>query len=101
MQKFPNAFVFNYFYQSTLMLNYVDRIIINNIKRIRISFWAALKSEDPILMKRARHVITEIQRTREAADALKLGQFDKVKFKNDMFIMVNALTCFTCARIDG
>lgn len=40
--------------------------------------FAALKGHDEILLKRARHVITEIQRTRDAADALRKKDFAKV-----------------------
>lgn len=39
---------------------------------------AALSGHDEVLAKRARHVITEIQRTQEAADALKRCDFKKV-----------------------
>lgn len=39
---------------------------------------AGLKGSDEVLIKRARHVVTEIQRTREAAEALKGRDFKKV-----------------------
>lgn len=38
----------------------------------------ALKDFDEVLTKRARHVVTEIQRTVEAAEALKRRDFKKV-----------------------
>lgn len=38
----------------------------------------ALKDFDEVLTKRARHVVTEIQRTFEAAEALKRRDFKKV-----------------------
>lgn len=41
--------------------------------------FAALKNADEILIKRGRHVITEIKRTRDAADALQNHDFEKVK----------------------
>ncbi|KAL1376866.1 hypothetical protein pipiens_016637 [Culex pipiens pipiens] len=37
----------------------------------------ALKGADEVLLKRARHVITEIKRTTEAADALRAGDFEE------------------------
>lgn len=40
--------------------------------------FTALKGHDEVLTKRARHVITEIQRTSDAADALKKKDFVKV-----------------------
>lgn len=46
-----------------------------------ISFFlyvAVLKGKDEVLAKRARHVITEIQRTREAAEALRKRDFKEV-----------------------
>uniref|UniRef100_A0A8D8B5J9 Galactokinase n=5 Tax=Culex pipiens TaxID=7175 RepID=A0A8D8B5J9_CULPI len=38
----------------------------------------ALKGADEVLLKRARHVITEIKRTTEAADALRAGDFEEM-----------------------
>lgn len=38
----------------------------------------ALNQEEEILLKRARHVITEIKRTNEAAEALRQHNFKKV-----------------------
>lgn len=38
----------------------------------------ALKNADEVLLKRARHVITEVQRTIEAAEAMKSHDFIKV-----------------------
>lgn len=38
----------------------------------------ALKDSDEVLTKRARHVVTEIQRTLEAAETLKRRDFKKV-----------------------
>lgn len=38
----------------------------------------ALKDSDEVLTKRARHVVTETQRTLEAAQALKRSDFKKV-----------------------
>lgn len=40
--------------------------------------FTALKGHDDVLTKRARHVITEIERTRQAADALKKRDFETV-----------------------
>ncbi|XP_037038438.1 galactokinase-like isoform X2 [Bradysia coprophila] len=39
---------------------------------------SALKNSDEVLIKRARHVITEIQRTYEAAEALKGHNFEQM-----------------------
>lgn len=44
----------------------------------RLHSYAALKNCDEVLIKRARHVITEIQRTYEAAEALKGHNFVQV-----------------------
>ena len=40
--------------------------------------FTALKGSDEVFTKRARHVITEIQRTREAAEALRRKDFKEV-----------------------
>lgn len=40
---------------------------------------ATALNDDPVLIQRARHVITEIQRTHEAAEALKRSDFIKVR----------------------
>lgn len=44
-----------------------------------------LESADAILIKRARHVITEIQRTSESADALRKNDFIKVEYFQQFF----------------
>lgn len=41
-------------------------------------YFSALKNADEVLLKRARHVITEVQRTIEAAEAMKSHDFIKV-----------------------
>lgn len=46
--------------------------------QLNIFQYAALKNSDEVLIKRARHVITEIQRTYEAAEALKGHNFVQV-----------------------
>lgn len=41
-------------------------------------FFVSALQADAMLLKRARHVITEIQRTREAAEALRKRDFKEV-----------------------
>lgn len=48
-----------------------------NFIKIFLFLVLALRT-DAILLKRARHVITEIQRTREAAEALRKRDFKEV-----------------------
>lgn len=47
--------------------------------QFQFTLFIVLHGHDEVLFKRARHVITEIQRTRDAADALKKKDFVKVK----------------------
>ncbi|XP_031626634.1 galactokinase-like isoform X2 [Contarinia nasturtii] len=51
---------------------------LNSYKDATIKSLDALKGTDGVLIKRARHVITEIQRTREAADALRKQEFKEM-----------------------
>lgn len=55
----------------------MDFIISNSAFKF-VFFSPALKGNDGVLLKRARHVITEIQRTQEAAKALERCDFKKV-----------------------
>lgn len=49
------------------------------------SIFSALQGHDEVLFKRARHVITGIQRTRDAADALKKKDFVKVMLGQQVY----------------
>lgn len=59
--------------------------------------YAALKNSDEVLIKRARHVITEIQRTYEAAEALKGHNFVQVTEReynlHDFFLSLLPFCC--------
>uniref|UniRef100_A0A1B0A3C2 Uncharacterized protein n=1 Tax=Glossina pallidipes TaxID=7398 RepID=A0A1B0A3C2_GLOPL len=54
----------------------------------------ALKANhcDEVLLKRARHVITEIKRAQEAAIALKAHDFKKTNFAEDYLMRLLMLT---------
>lgn len=64
------------------------------LTRFENYLFAALKGHDPVLTKRARHVITEIQRTREAADALRKRDFEKVSISIRCYRMLFSFICF-------
>lgn len=44
----------------------------------------ALSGQDEVLIKRARHVITEMKRTFDAAEALKRRDFKQVSFFDEV-----------------
>lgn len=58
----------------------------------RLHSYTALKNSDEVLIKRARHVITEIKRTYEAAEALKGHDFVQVTKRNFLFYHFATLT---------
>lgn len=49
----------------------------------------ALQGHDDVLTKRARHVITEIERCRKAAEALKKRDFEMVCCKSNLVESLN------------
>jgi galactokinase len=57
--------------------NFPTIILMNNLHFIDLE----KTTTDTILIKRARHVISEIERTQKAADALRNCDFERVSLK--------------------
>lgn len=72
----------------------VKKITKKNFIKIFLFLVLALRT-DAILLKRARHVITEIQRTREAAEALRKRDFKEVCW---LFILIEKIKSFIRLR---
>ena len=58
------------FYSPIILINYLYLIDLEKA------------TSDAVLIKRARHVISEIERTQKAADALRNCDFERVSFKS-------------------
>lgn len=57
------------------------------------AYFVALKNGRQVLIKRARHVITETNRTQEAAEALKRRDFIKVYIKRNVYLCSKHKVC--------
>lgn len=65
--------------QHILWMQFHDTVFVSlKTNYDRFFFLVSALQNDDVLLRRARHVITEIQRTREAAEALRKQDFKEV-----------------------